>query len=118
MSDRWWRCPVEAWHDKREKPWTEVCAIAELRWWEDQVRRGQQPKMPSRRSLEERFGWSAHRVDKLRHSLHWLPDARMENPYLNTTKKRPRSDQRHARTEFTRVCRSEFRSKLLLCLCW
>lgn len=93
MSGRWWRCPVEAWQDKREKPWTEVCAIAELRWWEDQVRQGQQPKMPTRRFLEERFGWSAHRVDKLRYSTLWLPDSRMENPYLKTTKKRPGSDQ-------------------------
>ena len=44
MSGRWWPCPVEAWHDKREKPWTEICTIAALRWWEGQVRQGQPPK--------------------------------------------------------------------------
>ena len=47
--------PTAPWNDKREKPWSEDCAVAELRWWEDQVRRGEEPKMPSRRFLEERF---------------------------------------------------------------
>ena len=89
MSGRWFWCPVDAWHDKREKPWSEACAVAELRWWEDQVRRKKEPKMPSRRTLEDLFGWSAHRVDKLRMSSHWLPKSEMVNPYLASAKNRP-----------------------------
>ena len=37
-----------------EKLWPEVHAASELMWWENQVRRKKQPKMPSGRYLARR----------------------------------------------------------------
>lgn len=37
----------------------------DLRWWADRVRMGWEPRMPTRRTLEASWGWSARQVTKL-----------------------------------------------------
>jgi hypothetical protein len=90
MKWPWFGCPLEAWvalRDTIPKPWPEMFAVVEVRWWENQVRRGYQSRLPSRRELEKLFDWSAHKVDKFRKSPDWLPDSKTENPYLKTARR-------------------------------
>lgn len=58
-------CPVAAWPLIRDwltehhlEPWAQELAVADLRWHEDQVRRGYHRRMPGYRKLMRRWRWT------------------------------------------------------------
>lgn len=70
----WWRATAEA----LPRPWKDETACIDLRWWVDQ-----DGKVPSRRVLADRWGWSDGRVrGLLRTPARWWDPKRGEIPQL------------------------------------
>lgn len=51
--------------------WVESAALMDLRFWEGQIRLGRRVKLPSRRQLAARWGWTQHRVRALLQGEGW-----------------------------------------------
>jgi hypothetical protein len=51
--------------------WCQSAALMDLRFWEGQVRLGRVRRLPSRRQLAARWGWTGHRVRTLLRGEGW-----------------------------------------------
>lgn len=79
--------------------WCQSAALMDLRFWEGQIRLGRRRRLPSRRQLAERWGWTGHRVRTLLKGEAWhdphhkRPDRDHLRAAQNPPKVRPNSAQ-------------------------
>jgi len=65
MLTGWFKCPAVAWQRVRgtiPKPWAYDCMVADVRWWNDQLKMGRQATPPAHEQLASEWGISLDEV--------------------------------------------------------
>lgn len=61
----WFKCPAVAWQRVRgtiPRPWAYDCMVADVRWWNDQLKMGRQATPPAHEYLASAWGFSLDEV--------------------------------------------------------
>ncbi len=68
MSGGWFKCPTTVWQRLRgtiPKPWAYDCMVADVRWWNDQLKMGRQSTPPTHEQLASEWGVSLDEVHQV-----------------------------------------------------
>ena len=55
----WFKCPTITWEEVRKlipKPWSRACMLADVRWWNDQIKCEKVSTPPSHEQLAKDWG--------------------------------------------------------------
>ena len=82
MRGGWFKCPTAAWEQVREvipKPWPYACMVADVRWWNDQLKIEKLSTPPSYEQLAMDWGVSVGMVQQICDEAS-IPDRRRPSP--------------------------------------